>query len=86
VLLPVPDVPTRASSVEVGKTFSSKTHTLLMLSLVSDVVNPVAVLECTDSDSLPIQDLTSIILVFEGRAHFLPTSRCVQERSLENKV
>jgi hypothetical protein len=36
-----------------------------MLSLVSD--DPVAVLERTDSDSLPIQDLTSRILVFEER-------------------
>jgi hypothetical protein len=48
-----------------------------MLSLVSD--DPVAVLERTDSDSLPIQDLTSRILVFEERTSNLEV--CV--RSVE---
>jgi hypothetical protein len=53
-----------------------------MLSLVSDVVNPVAPHERTDSDSLPIQDLTSKILVFEERTSNLEVCVCSGEASL----
>jgi hypothetical protein len=43
----------------------------------SDMVNRAAVLERTDSDNLPIQDLTSRILTLE-KAHFQPRGVCAR--------